>query len=167
MSSGLKRIIIHWTAGTNKANATDKSHYHFLVESDGTIVKANYTPEDNINCNDGRYAAHTGGGNTGSIGISMCGMYGYVSGKPNSSKYPLTAIQCEATWKLAADLCKKYGISISPDTVMTHYEFGLKHPSTSSVGKIDITYLPSQPALKKEEIGNYIRNKVKWYRNNI
>ena len=28
----LKRIIIHWTAGTYKPNSLEKEHYHFLVE---------------------------------------------------------------------------------------------------------------------------------------
>ncbi len=29
--------------------------------------------------NNGKYAAHTGGGNTGSIGVSMCAMSGFKS----------------------------------------------------------------------------------------
>ena len=33
--SRLKRIIIHWTAGNYKANATDKKSYHYIVEGDG------------------------------------------------------------------------------------------------------------------------------------
>lgn len=165
--NGLKRIIIHWTAGVNEANATDKSHYHFIVNGKGQVLKGNYIPEDNANCNDGKYAAHTGGGNTGSIGISICGMYGYCEGKPNSTKYPLTAQSCEACWKKVAELCKTYSIPITPETVMTHYEFGKSHPGTSSRGKIDIVYLPHQPHLKRDEIGGYIRNKVKWYYNHI
>ena len=28
----MKRIIWHWTAGTNKATAEDKEHYHFIIE---------------------------------------------------------------------------------------------------------------------------------------
>ena len=167
MTNKIYRVTCHWSGGTGKANATDKSHYHYLVESDGTVIKGNYSPEDNISCNDGKYAAHTGGGNTGNIGVSMCGMYGYVSGKPNSTKYPLTAIQCEAAWKKIAELCKEYQIPITPDTVMTHYEFGKKHPNSSSAGKVDINYLPYQPTLKADEIGNYIRNKVTWYLKNI
>lgn len=163
--NGLTRITIHWSAGTGKANSTDKSHYHYLVESDGTVVKGNYVPEDNANCNDGRYAAHTGGGNTGNIGISLCGMLGYQSGKPNSTKYPLTAIQCESAWKLCAELCKKY--DLDPNTVTTHYEFGKTHPKTASAGKIDINYLPHEPKLKPDEVLKYIQTKIKWYRARI
>ena len=46
---------------------------------------------------------------------------------------------------------------------MTHYEFGLKNPKTTSAGKIDIVYLPPYPQIKKQDIGNFIRNKVEWY----
>ena len=72
----MKRIIIHWTAGTYQPNNTDFEHYHYLVNGDGMVINGKFKPEDNLNCNDGKYAAHTGGGNTGSIGIAMCGMSG-------------------------------------------------------------------------------------------
>lgn len=165
--NGLNRIIIHHTAGTYKANATDLSHYHYLVESDGKIIRGKFIPEDNANCNDGKYAAHTGGGNTGSIGISLCGMYGYISGKPSSTKYPLTQKQWEACWKKVAQLCKEYNIAVSPETVLTHYEFGLAHPNTSSSGKIDINYLHISPDVEAKKVGDYIRGKVKWYLSHI
>lgn len=159
----MKKIILHWTAGTNQPNNTDFQHYHFLVNGDGLKVAGMYKPEDNENCNDGKYAQHTGGGNTGAIGVSMCGMAGYISGKPNSTKYPLTKKQCEATFKLIAELCKKYNIPISSETVLTHYEFGRKNPKTTSRGKIDIVFLPPYPEVKQNNIGDFIRRKVKWY----
>ena len=93
----------------------------------------------------------------------MCGMAGFVNGKPSSTKYPLTKIQLEATFQLCAQLCKKYNIAISPQTVMTHYEFGQKNPKTSSYGKIDIVYLHAYPQLRAGEIGDFIRNKIRWY----
>ena len=46
---------------------------------------------------------------------------------------------------------------------MTHYEFGRKNPKTSSAGKIDIVYLPAYPNILQEELGDFIRNKIKWY----
>ena len=162
----LNRITIHWTAGSLVACAHDKSCYHFLVEGSGKIIKGDKTPEDNINCNDGRYAAHCGGGNTGNIGVSMCGMYGF-SNRSNSGRYQLTGIQCEATWKLVAQLCKKYNIPVDAEHVFTHYEFGKKHPNTASKGKIDIVYLPYQPQIQQDNIGDFIRNKVSWYMKHI
>lgn len=158
----MKRIIVHWTAGAYQPNATDYEHYHYLITGDGLVVKGKYKPEDNLNCNDGKYAQHTGGGNTGSIGVSMCGMCGFINAN-NVGKYPLTAKQVEACFKKVAELCKQYKIPITPDTVMTHYEFGRKNPKTTSAGKIDIIYLPPYPQVKQSEVSDFIRNKIKWY----
>ena len=163
----MKRIIIHWTAGTNYPCATDYEHYHYVVTKDGAVLAGKYKPEDNLNCADGKYAHHTGGGNTGSIGVSMCGMY-IPKGTPiEKTEYPLTAKQVEATFKFCAELCKKYKIPITPDTVLTHYEFGKAHPKTSSYGKIDITYLHPFKDVKREDMGNFIRSKIKWYLSKI
>ena len=158
----MKRIIIHWTAGTNQPNGTDYLHYHYLINGDGLIVKGKFAPEDNESCTDGKYAAHCGGGNTGSIGVSMCGMYGFKSSK-DLGKYPLTKKQCEACFKKVAELCKQYKIPVTAQTVMTHYEFGKANPKTSSAGKIDIIYLPPYPEQTTDKIGNFIRSKVRWY----
>lgn len=158
----MKRIIIHWTAGGHVPNSTDLKHYHFLIDKYGRVNNGIFKPEDNENCYDGKYAAHTGGGNTGSIGISLCGMCGYSS--PNAlGPYPINKIQCETLFSLIAKLCKKYNIKISKDTVMTHYEFGQKYPTSTSYGKIDIIYLPPYPTVLKKDVGDFIRTKVNWY----
>lgn len=156
----MNNIIIHWTAGAWFPNQTDKEHYHFLIDKNGKVINGKFKVEDNENCNDGRYAAHCGGGNTGAIGVAMCGMFNFKNSKSIGS-YPLTKPQCEACFKLVAQLCKKYSINI--DNVLTHYEFGLAHPTTSSKGKIDIIFLPPYPEIKQNQIGDFIRNKVKWY----
>ena len=159
----MKRIIIHWTAGAYNPNNTDYEHYHYLVTGDGLVIEGKYKPEDNENCQDDKYAQHTGGGNTGSIGIAMCGMYIPKNTPLQMTKYPLTKIQCEKCFSVIAEIAKKYNLQITPQTVMTHYEFGLKHPNTSSAGKIDITWLPAYSFLSKNEIGSFIRTKAKWY----
>lgn len=164
--SRLNKIIIHWTAGTNQPCNTDVEHYHFLINGDGVITRGKYIPEDNMNCLDGKYAAHCGGGNTGAIGISLCGMYGFKN-RDAVGKYPLTKVQCEAAFKLIAQLCKKYGITVTAQNVMTHYEFGKTHPNTASAGKIDIIYLPPYPDIQQIGIGDFIRNKIKWYLSKI
>lgn len=158
--SKLERIILHWTAGAYYPNATDLNHYHYVINKDGEVKNGMYTPEDNLNCYDGRYAMHTGGGNTGSIGIAYCGMAGFKSAK-NPGKYPLTAKQVERGFKLCAELCKKYNIPIN--NVMTHYEFGKAHPKTTSAGKIDIVHLPCYSDITRNQIGDFIRQKIKWY----
>lgn len=158
----MKRIILHWTAGTNQPNSIEYEHYHYLINGDGLIIKGKHSVYDNKNCTDGNYAAHCGGGNTGSIGVAMCGMKDF-NGNPNSTKYALTRKQCEATFELLAKLCKDYSIPITPQTVLTHYEFGQAHPKTSSYGKIDIIFLPPFNFVPKNEVGDFIRNKVRWY----
>ena len=158
----MKRIIIHWTAGTYYPTGYEKEHYHFLVDKDGNIHNGKFKPEDNEICKINKYAAHTGGGNTGSIGVALCAMAGFKS-KTCVGSYPIEKKQFESCMCFCAELAKKYKINITPQTLMTHYEFGLKNPKTSSAGKIDITYLPPYPWVEKNEVGSFIRSKVKWY----
>ena len=156
----MNKIIIHWTAGGYTPNSTDLEHYHFLIDGEGITHNGKYRPEDNENCSDGKYAAHTGGGNTNAIGVSMCAMAGFKSSS-DCGKYPIKPKQLEACFKLCAELCKKYNIPV--ENVWTHYEFGINHPDTSSQGKIDIIYLPPYPQVKRNEVGGFIRNKIRWY----
>ncbi|MCD7779122.1 MAG: N-acetylmuramoyl-L-alanine amidase [Candidatus Gastranaerophilales bacterium] len=158
----ISKICLHWSAGANTPCETDLNAYHYCVDKNGKIYLGKYTPEDNLNCYDGSYAKHCGGGNTGCIGISVCGMFDFDL-KNKQTKYPLTQKQVEAMCEKAAELCIKYGITLSKNTVFTHYEFGQLNPKTSSFGKIDFTYLPYLPDLQKDRIGDYLRNKVQWY----
>ena len=158
----MDKIIIHWTAGGYYPNAVDRAHYHFLVDKNGKVYNGNYAPKDNENCYDGKYAAHTGGGNTRAIGVGLCGMASFVD-KHNVGHYPLTKKQCESAFKLIAQLAKRYNIPVDSKHVMTHYEFGLKNPKTISRGKIDIIYLPPYPDVSQEKVGNFVRQKIRWY----
>lgn len=163
----MKRIIFHWTGGSNYPNSADLQHYHFLIDKDGKLYKGKFPVSSNAVCKTDQfghalYAAHTGGGNTGSIGVAVCGMANF-NGKLSSTKFPLTAIQLEKMFSVGAKLCKQYAIPISPDTVLTHYEFGRAYPKTTSHGKIDISFLPPYLSLKSDEVGIFIRNKVLWY----
>lgn len=160
----MNKIIIHWTAGTYQPNTTDLEHYHFLIDGEGKKHNGKFKPEDNENCNDGKYAAHTGGGNTGAIGVSMCAMAGFNS-TASCGNYPITPVQLEACFKLCAELCQKYNIPV--ENVWTHYEFGINHPDTTSHGKIDIIYLPPYPLVKRNEVGGFIRSKIRWYLNKL
>ncbi len=160
----MKKIVLHWTAGTYYPTQYEKQFYHFLVDKDGKIYNGIYKPEDNETCADGKYAAHTGGGNTGAIGVSLCSMAGFKSSKAQGH-YPITLIQFESCMNLCSLLAIKYNIEITPQTVMTHYEFGKTHPNSTSFGKIDITYLPPYPWVGKDDIGGFIRSKIRWYKN--
>lgn len=167
----MKRICIHWTAGTLHANAIEIQHYHRLVEGDGAVVLGKRKPETNIPKNgkyltDEDYAAHCGGGNSWAIGWALCGMAGFKNAK-EPGKYPITHVQFEAACHGIASDCLRYDIPIDADHVYTHYEFGLKNPHTPSKGKIDIIYLPPFPHLKPNEVGDFFRAKIKWYARDI
>ena len=148
-----KSIILHWTAGNYFPNNIDLLHYHFLIDGEGVVHKGKYKPVDNINCTDGKYAAHCGGGNTGRIGIAIC------CRKDNNT--PPTKKQIEAMCKVAAECCLEYGVKIQ--NIETHAEFGQKNPKTSSFGKIDINSIPYAKVSGIKECGNYLRNKALWY----
>lgn len=163
----MNKIIIHWTGGAKQPNATDKEHYHYLIDYLGNVTKGKYSVRDNENCTDGVYARHTGGGNTGAIGVAICGMYVPDKTPVQKTKVPLKKVQCERLFKLIAELSVRYGIPIDKNHVMTHYEFGLSHPKTESHGKIDIIYLPPYPTLRADAIGNFIRAKALWYKKHL
>lgn len=148
-----RNIILHWTAGNYTPCITDLQHYHYLIDKDGNIRKGTHNPSDNLNCADGNYAAHCGGGNTGRIGLAICCR--------KNTKTPPIQKQVEAMCKLAAQLCITY--ALSPKDCITHAEFGAIHPKTSSYGKIDINELPYVPIKGITKVGDYLRNKITWY----
>jgi hypothetical protein len=148
-----KGIILHWTAGNYTPCDTDILHYHYIIDGSGKVFTGRYSPDDNLNCIDNKYAAHCGGGNTGRIGISICCR--------KNKNTPPTKVQIEAMCKKAAECCIKY--NISPSKVQTHAEFGITHPKTTSFGKIDINSIPYDNINGIEECGSYLRKKVLWY----
>lgn len=164
MASLANRITFHHTGGVYTPNARDKYCYHYLVDNKGKIYKGDFSVADNFNCTDNKYAAHCGEGNTKNIGIAFCGNY-HFSWKTKATSYPLTRIQLEAGFKLAAELCTKYNITISPETVFTHFEFDQRKKKPE--GKIDIIYLPPFPSVKINTVGSFIRNKVSWYMHHL
>ena len=143
----MARIIVHWTAGAHKANATDKKSYHILIEGDGTLIRG--TPS--IALNDAPvkpgYAAHTANLNGDSIGVSLCCMAGAKESPFDPGKYPLTAKQWETLIKVVAQISNRYAIPVTRKTVLSHAEvqqtLGVKQK-----GKWDISRLPFDPAVK-------------------
>lgn len=138
----MKRIIIHWSAGGHWATATDREHYHFVIEGDGSIVDGVHAPEANAVIGNGKsYAAHTRNANTGSIGVALAAMRGAVERPFNPGPSPITDKQLTALSRLCARLCRKYQISVTRQTVLTHAEvqptLGIQQR-----GKWDITWLP-------------------------
>lgn len=137
----MKRVILHWTAGRNRASASDRKHYHYLVNADGNVVQGAHPVSANAAPVRGAYAAHTLNCNTDSIGVSLAGMAGAVEFPFSAGKSPITEVQWNAAAKLVADLCRQYRIAVRADTVLSHAEvqgtLGIKQR-----GKWDISRLP-------------------------
>lgn len=157
----MKRIIGHWAVTRYKATALAKKHYHKIVEGNGNIVKGKFPISANKVCRPGRYAAHTRGCNTDSIGISCASMYGAVS-TSKYGDYPITKVQFEAMCKDMAADCKKYSIPVSRKTTLSHAEvereLGIKQK-----GKWDISVLPFAKLTGARECGDYMRKRIKFH----
>lgn len=156
----MKRIILHWTAGTYRASGLDRQHYHFIVEGDGNVVEGVFPPEANISVRPGKYAAHTLNCNTSAIGVAVAAMAGASERPFDEGEYPITEDQIVVLVRLVAQLAKTYGITIARDTVLTHAEvqqtLGIRQR-----GKWDITWLPGMvlPA-DPVFVGDVIRRRV-------
>lgn len=159
-AAGLSRIIWHWTAGTHVVSSLDRDHYHFIIAGDGSTVEGNRAPEANINTRDGLYAPHTLNCNTGSIGIAVAGMHGAAERPFSAGGFPIREVQVTAIVNLTASLCRKYGIPVTPRTVLSHAEV---QPTLGIAqrGKWDISWLPGMNAASDPvAIGNILRGRV-------
>ena len=157
----MKKIILHWTAGSHAPTFFDRQFYHFLIDGEGNVHRGIYPPEANLNVKSGKYAAHCGGGNTGAIGVALCAMAGFTLSPLNAGRFPIKKIQLDALARLCAQLCRRYSIPVTPKTILTHYEFGLQNPLTSSAGKPDICHLPPHPEILPHDVGKFLRAKIR------
>lgn len=123
----MRRIIVHWTAGTHRASAFERSHYHVLYEADGTPVRG-VPIVSNAKPLRADYAQHTAGCNTESIGVSLCCMgdterVSRVRENPFfAGPYPMTREQWDAMVIGSAQLCRFYKIPVTLETVLSHAE---------------------------------------------
>lgn len=156
----MQRVIWHWTAGTNKANAVDKRHYHIIIEGDGGLVRGDHAITANEAPAKANRANHTLNCNTGSIGISLAGMKDAHESPFNPGPYPITEAQWLTLSKALADLCRRYGIPVTRSTVLSHAEVQgtLGIPQRN---KWDITRLPfNLPLRGATAVGNEMRAMV-------
>ena len=156
----MKRIIIHWTAGTHTPSNLDKEHYHFIIAGDGTIVPGKWPVSANAAPVKGKYAAHTLNCNTGSIGVSVAAMAGGVERPFSAGTHPITHAQVAALAGLCARLAKEYGIANTRETILTHAEVQPTLKITQR-GKWDIAWLPGMTAPGNPvEVGDTIRDLI-------
>lgn len=157
----MRGIVVHWTAGPNKATGLDRSHYHIIIQGDGTLVRGDHSIKANERPAAGKYAAHTLNHNTGIIGVSLACMAGAVERPFSSGSAPMTRTQWDALPGVLAALCARYGIEITPRTVLSHAEvegtLGIKQR-----GKWDIARLSFDPTvIGAKACGDIFRSRAK------
>jgi N-acetyl-anhydromuramyl-L-alanine amidase AmpD len=141
-SAAMERVILHWTAGRHTASPLDRAHYHVLIEGDGKAVRGVPSIAANAaGATAGPRASHTLNCNTGSIGVSLCAMGGAVEFPFRAGPWPLTETQWLAGTVIVAQLCDRYRIPVTPQTVLSHAEVQGALGITQR-GKWDVTRLP-------------------------
>jgi hypothetical protein len=158
----VKRIHWHWTAGAPGINAKESDSYNFVITwPDGEVVPCVSVERQKPPLVNGAYAAHTKGANSWAIGISIDAMAGAVERPFNHGKYPITQKQVDALVNLSRELGAKYGIPVTPETMLSHAEvqgtLGIKQNN-----KWDIMWLPGM-AIPGDPVavGNKLRAMVK------
>lgn len=154
----MQRIIIHWTGGPHQPTGLDLHHYHYVIDGAGKVHPGKFP----VSANAGRlvkgaYAAHTLNCNTGSIGVALAAMSGAAERPFRPGTAPVTGAQLTALAGLCRELSARYGIAITPRTVLTHAEV---QPTLGIAqrGKWDVTWLPGMAAPGPAvETGNRLR----------
>lgn len=157
----MKRIILHWTGGAGAVSDLDREHYHAIVDAAGRVTLGEHDIEDNLNCNDGDYAAHTRGCNTGSIGLAIAAMGGATERNPRASRHLPTRVQVDALCRLAAKLARAYCIPVQRETILNHGEVE-RVLGNKQAGKWDINWLPWDIAPHKSA-GDWLRARIAAY----
>lgn len=156
----MKRIIVHWTAGTYSASALDKEHYHLLIEGDGTVVAGKHPVSANSAPPREPRASHTRNCNTGSIGVAVCCMAGAIERPFTPGRFPLTQHQWETMARVVAELCARYKIGVTATTVLAHGEVQTTLRIRQS-GKWDPLVLPWAPTIPRSDVMERFRARVR------
>ena len=163
LPEGPHRIILHWTGGGPEPNESDMEAYHAMVGQSGRIYAGVAIARNMRRIPPGtpmtEYAAHAGGINSWSVGVALCGMREAVPGGPYGPA-PITEKQLRVAVELVARMVQATGLSVEPETVMTHWEVYHLH-RIGRPGKWDITELPWDPSVADDEVGPLIREQVR------
>jgi hypothetical protein len=120
--ANMRRIHVHWTAGTHYASAYEKTRYHILIQGDGSVVRGNHSIAANAPGSGMKQASHTLNANSGAIGVSLCCMKGAKERPFSSGDHPMTHLQWNAMLTVVAELSLHYNIPLTPQTILTHAE---------------------------------------------
>lgn len=152
----MNRLIWHHTGGGYTPSAVDRLRYHFLIDGDGQVVPGVHPIEANAPgkpLRAGKYAAHTLGLNTGSIGGSIAAMHDAQWRDPfGSTRFPVRPVQVDALIAESARLCIRYGIT-------PHQRFTLSHAEVEPTlgvrqkAKWDFDYPPRGGPTLRDPVG--------------
>lgn len=161
----MSRVILHWTGGPYKVTDLDKEHYHFIIGGDLSVHRGKFSVKDNESAADGKYAAHTKGCNSGSIGVSIASMAGALESPFKPGPFPLLETQWARAAEVVAQLCAFYKIPVTDKTVLTHAEVQ-PNLQIQQRGKWDVTRLPfDMKAVGPKACGDKFRSFVKSHLN--
>jgi hypothetical protein len=156
----MKRIHLHWTVGWYKPNDTDLRSYHILIDGDGKPVRGNGSIAANAPGSGMKQVSHTGGANTGAIGVSLCAMVKAKESPFDPGPHPFKKEQWDASVVVIAQLAKRYGIAVTPVTILTHAEVE-PNLQIKQKGKWDITRLPFDDSVRGfKPVGEKLRREV-------
>lgn len=174
-TSPVERVVTHWTAGGYAPAMADLSHYHFLIapmqpgeptSRSVRIFKGKFGIRDNDPARhnggrlvSGRYAAHTKGLNSNSVGVAVCCMRGAVYGEGKTDgNAPLTPLLWEALQWVTAELAHFYNLPhpLPYNACLTHGEVEQRLHIKQN-GKWDVTRLPWDRRLSKDEVCSQFR----------
>lgn len=161
----LERVIAHWSVTTYEVDDDTRRHYHYIFDQNGREYLGFKRPEANISVSDRDYVGHTLNCNQGSIGVACAAMHGAIS-VDNYGDFPILRPQFEAMCLRIAKLCKRYGIPVTPRTVLMHGEVQ-KTLGIKQRGKWDIAVLPYAGLKTIEACGDYMRKLVSGYLANL
>ena len=161
-SSGLHRVIMHWTARAEGIIALERRHYHVIIGQDARAYIGDNPPEANADTR-GVYTPHTRALNTGSIGVALDGMAGALERPFDPGSAPITWPMVGEMCRQVAALCETYDIPVSRWTVLTHAEveptLGVRQRF-----KWDINWLPGRPRpVDSVEAGDELRLMISKY----
>jgi hypothetical protein len=155
----MKRVIVHWTGGGPEPNDLDREHYHVMVSQSLAVTLGEHSVAANVRTDDGDYAAHTLHCNQGSVGVALCGMLNATEYPFRPGPYPITEPQWDLAAKVVAEVCDRYGISVTTRTVLQHGEveeiLGIEQRA-----KWDCCRLPWVPDWTHRQCGDDFRRRV-------
>ena len=144
-----KKIIIYQTGGSYFTSLEQLQNFDYLITHRGTILKG--SKEEEI------YKPVRK-----EINIAFMGMQGYESFK-NQGKYPITATQLDKGLNFIANLAIEFDIKLTSTSIMTSYEQKKRKYGIVNISETDLITIPSQSYLYPDEIGKFLRSKIKLF----